>query len=66
MALENYQSQQPTLDEINRVLKKIENPNDPDKLHKFIDTAIYSSFKYHQRKLSCQTTKSLSSQNRQS
>ena len=35
------------LEQLEKLIKKIEDPRDPDNFHKFIDTAIYRCLKYN-------------------
>lgn len=46
MTAKDYKYESMSTADIQRVVNKIEDPKDPDGFHKFIDTAIYSSFKY--------------------
>lgn len=47
MSLKNYRHKEITLERLEEVIRKIEDPNDPDNVHKFINTAIHHSFKHN-------------------
>lgn len=48
MGLENYKHEELSLKDLEMVIEKIEDPT--NSLHKFINTSIYSSFKYNLQK----------------
>ena len=46
MSFKNYKYKKLSTGKIQKVINEIENPDNPNSLHKFKNTAIYSSLRY--------------------